>query len=230
MISSNEGFIHSGVRKTKIKGKGWGYLADQDLPKGTVIFREKPDFRIPEGELVVCDMLQLVYQVLTCPDKKKKRKYKSLVPDNLDHYKIDQAEILSSLELLRGKVDRVYQYLNQVRKEKLFLYCAKYMCNAFEFNDLPVILFNGTMLNHSCLPNIMFGPDGEYMVFEAYREIKKGEELCDSYVDISESRNKRKARLKSQYGFDCVCVRCIGKHDKFCGEAKQFEKVRMGKS
>ena len=47
-------------------------------------------------------------------------------------------------------------FSNNFSEEELSLLCAKYMCNAFQFGNLgPIILFNGTLLNRSCLPNVI---------------------------------------------------------------------------
>jgi hypothetical protein len=219
--------FHPDIRKQSISQKGTGIIATAKIPAKTIIIKEQPAFKIDDNEKIVSDMLQLVHKIMKTENKDKKRRFKTLVPLTLDNYKIDSTAIFMELEKLKTSHIATYQYLKNINKEKLLLYCAKYMCNAFEFNDLPVILFNGTLLNHSCLPNVIFGRCGDYMIFETIRDIKKGEELCDSYIDITESRGKRKKHLKLQYGFDCQCIRCTSKKDGFSGEALQIEKDRL---
>ena len=83
------------------------------------------------------------------------------------------------------------------------------MCNAFDFGKYgPAILFNGALLNHSCDPNVIFKQENKYMIFKTIKDINKGEELCNNYIDITLPKKRRLSILKSQYGFTCTCNRC----------------------
>lgn len=91
---------------------------------------------------------------------------------------------------------------------------------------------SAAFVNHSCTPNIARFPVQENrdnyvvgdVVFFATRSLRKGEEVCYSYlereyelytkkyVDASEfvkSQEKRKQRLKDEFFFDCDCTRCL---------------------
>ena len=90
---------------------------------------------------------------------------------------------------------------------------------------------SAAFVNHSCSPNIARFPVQESrdnfhvgdVVFFATRSLKKGEEICYSYlereyefytteqVDLNElmkSPRKRRQKLKDEFFFDCDCVRC----------------------
>ncbi|KAI8830280.1 hypothetical protein BJ741DRAFT_620259 [Chytriomyces cf. hyalinus JEL632] len=47
------------------------------------------------------------------------------------------------------------------------------------------------------------------LVFQAKRDISKGEALTHCYVDQSLEREERRAALKEEYYFDCDCDRCV---------------------
>ncbi|KAI1412606.1 SET domain-containing protein [Hypoxylon sp. FL1857] len=64
------------------------------------------------------------------------------------------------------------------------------------------------MLNHSCLPNAFVRFVRRKAILHAYREIKPGEEIEISYIDIFLPRSRRREALKTRYNFDCVCPRC----------------------
>lgn len=68
--------------------------------------------------------------------------------------------------------------------------------------------------NHSCCPNAYADADRDYVVIRALRDIDAGEEVCVSYVPVSEGLQARKKKLEA-YHFDCKCVRCVAeeKHD-----------------
>ena len=63
--------------------------------------------------------------------------------------------------------------------------------------------------NHDCSPNAaaVVGPSGEVAV-TALKDIKEGEEITISYVDVKDDIDKRKKTLLQHYGFECKCNRC----------------------
>lgn len=65
-------------------------------------------------------------------------------------------------------------------------------------------------LNHSCSPNVQqtHYPDTREEALHAARFIGKGEELCDCYIHLLQSRERRRAELQSLYGFHCECAAC----------------------
>ena len=82
----------------------------------------------------------------------------------------------------------------------------KYLRNAFDFDGWPALLFRGAGFNHACRPNVVFATTKRRtMVFRTARDVKKGEELCDSYTTACRSKTDAHRRLWSQYGFVCDC-------------------------
>ena len=85
------------------------------------------------------------------------------------------------------------------------------------FNSLPppesTALYPAlSVMNHSCCPNaeIRFDDSNNVAFTVATRDIKKGEEVCHSYVSLEElpGRKERQERLLVQHGFTCTCELC----------------------
>lgn len=84
-------------------------------------------------------------------------------------------------------------------------------------NVLSVCLFPlGCMFNHSCSPNACFvagsqkEAQGEVLI-RAVRDIKEGEELTISYINMYQPRPARRQELLSTKYFYCECPRCSSK-------------------
>lgn len=202
-------FIDKRINKVYIKGKGYGFFSNENIPRNTILIKEKPSFYIQENEQIYSEVFQLLYNVLTSKDKDLLFKFFKLLPKSLQNYRVDKEKILIEFEKIKKLNIEMYNFLSQnYTLDEIYLYCAKYMCNAFEFNNKPVILLTGSMLNHSCLPNVVFGKKNKMMYFQAIRDIKKNEEILDNYIDITLPQIDRQIYLKNQYGFDCDCTRC----------------------
>lgn len=66
-----------------------------------------------------------------------------------------------------------------------------------------------SFMNHSCAPSafvVHAGPD--VAIFKASRDIPRGEEVTDTYVNLLEPMMQRQEGLVSQKGFRCTCARC----------------------
>lgn len=46
------------------------------------------------------------------------------------------------------------------------------------------------------------------MDFYAMRDIMPGEEMCIAYIDVDDHVLQRRTELKTEWYFDCACVRC----------------------
>ena len=70
------------------------------------------------------------------------------------------------------------------------------------------------MCNHSCTPNVEFisSEEGKYIRMVAETNLKKGEELHISYLsreDIEKDVGHRREILLENFGFECICTRCL---------------------
>jgi len=91
----------------------------------------------------------------------------------------------------------------------------------YEFLDCPIMrnltvgaasglfVFANSM-NHSCAPNtIVVSCFNSFLIrVIAIKEIKKGEELCFSYIDEEAPYEERQRQLQKLYLFQCRCSRC----------------------
>ncbi len=90
---------------------------------------------------------------------------------------------INIIKLIKNCKNKIIKnYLLFFDKECLYMHYYKYLFNAFDMNNNPVILPIGAMMNHSNNPNIIFYPENDKMVFKTINNIKPNEELCYSYL------------------------------------------------
>ena len=68
------------------------------------------------------------------------------------------------------------------------------------------------------------------MVFVASRDIKIGEEICDTYIDLFLNKKDRQTRLLNQYGFNCECNRCKANDKSYESSIAEIEKFKKNVS
>ncbi|AVG45950.1 set domain-containing [Acanthamoeba polyphaga mimivirus] len=220
--------MDSWIIKSSIKNKGQGFLALTDIPTGTIILREKPAFELFINDNVVSDIFEMLYQIFMCRDKKKINYFLSMSPKTHHEFIHYEDKISQELKKLKLRSNHIYQFFKKkFSDDDILLFCAKYMSNAFEYGDSIAILFNGRIFNHSCLPNIVFYRCNDEMCFITVRDIYKGEELLDSYVNITHDKKTRQSRLWNQYRFHCDCQRCSSNNKQLDIRAKNIYKVKM---
>eukprot|EP00440_Ansanella_granifera_P075954 gb/GFBE01082425.1/.p1 GENE.gb/GFBE01082425.1/~~gb/GFBE01082425.1/.p1 ORF type:complete len:560 (+),score=126.55 gb/GFBE01082425.1/:1-1680(+) len=61
--------------------------------------------------------------------------------------------------------------------------------------------------NHSCCANALADTSKSQAIVRAMRNIDRGEEVCISYVPVTETRAERQEQLIGK-GFECICPRC----------------------
>lgn len=101
----------------------------------------------------------------------------------------------------------------------LHLNCHSLYSSSSAHSPLATALFvQGALFNHSCSPNVQLqqplreaeegSGGGRVGVWLASRGIVAGEELCNSYTDVSVGVKQRREYLEWAYGFTCQCERC----------------------
>ncbi|KAG7303944.1 hypothetical protein JYU34_010858 [Plutella xylostella] len=114
--------------------------------------------------------------------------------------------VLKNLQLLQFNAHEVFEL--QCKKPKVG-------SNIIKHDGTSVFLAGAlfptlSLFNHSCDPGIVRYFCGPTIVVRAVKTINKGEEVSENYGPIFTSvpKDKRQARLKEQYWFDCSCVPC----------------------
>ena len=108
----------------------------------------------------------------------------------------------------------------------LHLNCFSVYTSTAARSPFATALFvHGALLNHSCSPNVELqqplrqaehpteaeaerGEAGRVGVWLATRDVAVGEELCNTYTDVSVGVKQRRDYLEWAYGFVCQCERC----------------------
>ena len=183
------------------------------INKGEILIRDNPVILLANE--LYSDIFQFIDQILESHNITIK--FMKLYPKSLKEYQMNEKiknNIIEELNSLKKYDINMYRrFIQNYDINQILLFCAKYMCNAFEIKGRPAFLFTGTLLNHSCVPNVIFGEIGDQIVFMAVRDINKGEQIYDNYVDITLNTERRKKELLVRYGFECCCESCMGRVD-----------------
>ncbi|KAK9833733.1 hypothetical protein WJX74_004208 [Apatococcus lobatus] len=91
---------------------------------------------------------------------------------------------------------------------KIALLIARFACNNHTICDeelRPIgtgIYPKAALANHSCTPNAVQSFRGNRIIFRTVRQIRMGEEICISYLELTGTHAERRAALLSSYHFD----------------------------
>jgi hypothetical protein len=194
-------------------GGGRGYVASEDLEPGTLVLMEHVYVPWPASDVDQADpsfFIVAMESILNRPDAAAIAAHlRHLHPVQLSDLPADvlqagRAKYGAPLEQLRERFASLGFSHDQLLQNVLGM-----QCNAF---DSGVFLFNA-IFNHDCNPNcVKFTPEKAHAGVSEVRvaqKIRKGEPLTISYLYPREqSRAKRRANLRDQFGFDCGCALC----------------------
>lgn len=87
------------------------------------------------------------------------------------------------------------------------------LVNAEEMEVGGAVYPTVSLVNHSCYPNVSRFSYGNACVVRACRWIRKDEQILDTYGPhfLMEARDERRAKLRTQYFFECMCEACAGR-------------------
>lgn len=106
---------------------------------------------------------------------------------------------------------------NELQQQKLlgkpfieFVQSDTQFLNTLTINGGSALFRLGNSMNHSCNPNVIITtPFNDHRIkVMALRDIKRGEELCFSYIDESQPLLQRQSELLQKYLFTCKCEKC----------------------
>ncbi|CAG8536490.1 19973_t:CDS:2, partial [Racocetra fulgida] len=104
------------------------------------------------------------------------------IPEQLEKFKTIATNVFSDLEL------------QNITQDELITYLCRFSCNNFNVDDMMYSIGQQTK-------------DGP-QILRSIENIKAGEEITISYVDVAMSRTSRQKLLREKYFFKCQCPRC----------------------
>jgi hypothetical protein len=177
-------------------------IADKDIKKGSIVLIEKPIY-------IANDIIELLYLMLK---NSSDNDLINLYPrsdikliNNNSPYNIDLYKLINKCD------KNLRKFLLSINEKQLYHFYYKILFNAFQINNVNTvinkvcILKTGAMMNHSCKPNIIFYENNNSMIFEANCDIKKGTELCYSYLRNCDLVQDKHKYLIDHYNFICEC-------------------------
>jgi hypothetical protein len=196
-IKKEEKFISDKIKiNSNVNTDYYKIIAIKDIKKNDELIIEYPEFNLFGLEVANRDIqiLKLYLENINDPI------IRELYPRTNDYIK---TKLIKDIYIII-KSDKKF---NKYDKNIIELSIAKYIFNAFEGYDygpltLPII----AKINHSCEPNVKFrfNRDTGSMHLFAIRDIKKGEEILDSYLENKKIKS-HKEYLREHYGFICKC-------------------------
>ncbi|XP_041660665.1 N-lysine methyltransferase SMYD2-B [Cheilinus undulatus] len=101
-------------------------------------------------------------------------------------------------------------------KDLLTLF-SQVACNGFTIEDdelshLGTAVYpDVALINHSCLPSVIVTYNGTAAEIRAVKDMKPGDEVLISYIDLLYPTDDRNNRLRESYYFTCDCQECKSK-------------------
>ncbi|XP_054617718.1 N-lysine methyltransferase SMYD2-like isoform X2 [Dunckerocampus dactyliophorus] len=98
-------------------------------------------------------------------------------------------------------------------KELLSLF-SQVSCNGFTIEDEELshmgtaVYPDVALINHSCLPSVIVTYDRTRAEVRAVKDMKPGDEVLISYIDLLYPTDDRNNRLRESYYFTCDCQEC----------------------
>ncbi|KAI5614980.1 N-lysine methyltransferase SMYD2-B isoform X1, partial [Silurus asotus] len=164
--------------------------------------------------------------------------------------------LLKDLEANLDKLDNEKREMNEADIAELHHFYSKHLdfpdhqalltlfaqvhCNGFtvedeELSHVGSALFpDVALMNHSCCPNVIVTYRGTSAEVRAVKDIRQGDEIYTSYIDLLYPTEDRMERLRDSYHFTCDCKECKTKSKdkvklklrKVDGEEPRSEEIR----
>jgi len=182
-------------------GKGLGVFALHDLEVGAIVMRETPILTIKR------------------PDFIKGTGYPMSAVSRLV-----RAEFALLSREQQEEVMNLTYHATEVEEESSDRLGLIFRSNAYNTGEDIGLFPKIARINHSCRPNTGYYWNAKLnkRIVYANRQIKKGEELFDSYIPLLLTREDRQKRL-GPYGFTCSCEACALEN----GAMRQSDKRRV---
>eukprot|EP00439_Symbiodinium_sp_Y106_P048804 s4313_g6.t1 len=165
--------------------KGMGVVAARDIEKGELLLKEQPLLVVP----VVRDTRQLdaweqriLADLADCPQQQQDSFWE--LADC--HSEVGQKTATGIVRTNGLPIERA------------------------DGADVVGLYSTMSRFNHSCIHNVnnSYQEDAGGEVLHALRNIRKGEELCITYIDLFLTRQDRQSTLQRVFNFRCTCPAC----------------------
>ncbi|XP_008311167.1 N-lysine methyltransferase SMYD2-B [Cynoglossus semilaevis] len=121
-------------------------------------------------------------------------------------------------EMNEGNIAELHQFYSKHldfpdHKDLLTLF-SQVACNGFTIEDdelshLGTAVYpDVALINHSCLPSVIVTYKGTSAEIRAVQNMKPGDEVLISYIDLLYPTDDRNNRLRESYYFSCDCQEC----------------------
>jgi len=201
-----------------LPGKGDGCLANRNIERGTLIFREKALFltdsvgreldelaaenNLAGGDLDAIEIekerlefIKVINSFLNLSSQEKDR-YLRLCCGQPDRR--TEAAVRAAFKSFPQSEYLPFQLCSRV--------CYTYKVNAFNNGIFPSL----SKINHSCQPNteIFWNQETRSRDLVAVADIKPGDEICHNYLQSCWSCHDRTTALRDKWNFTCYCNYC----------------------
>jgi hypothetical protein len=199
LSDSDKVYIHPNIIINTNEDDNNKVIAKKDIKKGTIIIKEYPTINL-FGENVLDRDVEFIKKLI-------QHRESQLFPRKLNQFKRTKMTKYIFNKIDSNNNTATKKYFEKFDKTDLEFYYCKHLFNSFEGNEFgPLYLPLIAKLNHSCNPNTTFvlNKDNGQMILITTRDIKKDEEITDSYL-CNKLIQEHKSYLQEHYGFQCDC-------------------------
>jgi len=224
-------------------GKGFGVVAEKTFDAGDLVYQEAPLIMWNVEDATKTQLLNLVAAIAVLLS------VFLLVAFNAVGFTPLPLAAAAAFALRRrelGMPEELQEQYEQLSSEEQDQIKGLSDCSSGEKTMMGILRTNGfsrgassssstlllcpvlARLNHSCSPNCQQSWDEESGQEKLYAmtKIQPGEELCITYCDLREPRDKRREVLRAKYGFLCSCPACCHT-DIETSDARRTEIARL---
>ena len=197
-------------------GKGRGFFATRKIKKGQIILEEYPLLVLEQGPSLPAFQNKVYPNI----DEETKSKILQLF-DPAENFRNLESRTVKELFRKNPRMSLYKEALSasdeMSRIWRIFLYNAISTCGEPDLysNQLEMSLYNFSLLNHCCVPNVVQSwVIGDYRrrQLRALRDIEKDEEILTAYCPTQEfvygTRDFRRQKLLETSAFLCECSVC----------------------
>ncbi|XP_037541788.1 N-lysine methyltransferase SMYD2-B [Nematolebias whitei] len=138
-----------------------------------------------------------------------------LIGELQSHLEDEDNEKIERTEADIAGLYRFYsKHLEMPDHKDLLRLFSQVACNGFTVEDDELSQMGASiypdvaLINHSCLPSVIVTYNGTSAEVRAVQDMKPGDEVLISYIDLLYPTDDRNTRLRESYYFTCDCHEC----------------------